>query len=512
MPKTRDFDVVILGSGFGGSLLAQIARRLDFRVALVDRAHHPRFAIGESSTPAADLILASLARRYDLRALQPLTRYGSWKQHYPHLVCGPKRGFSYFAHRPQEQFEVRNDHANELLVAASQDDQNCDINWYRADVDQFFAEQAREAGVEVWEDTCLEAIEGRDPWRFRLVRGAETWQVGAPLAVDATGTAGALLRLLHIDDATERLRTRSAAVYSHFENVPHWSQLLAELRADVGLYPFAPDKSALHHILDGGWMWNLRFDNDLLSAGFCVIEGSEAYQALGRRPPAAWFQEHISRYPGLTWLFQDARVADIPGRIELVPRLQRCAARASGRDWVALPHTVGFVDPLHSTGIAHTLSGVERVARMLSHHWQRPTWNEQLQAYQSTVFRELEFIDQIVHGCYLAMENFERFVDFSMTYFAAATSWEKRRLESPDDDQGALFCADDAALRCAVGGLYHTVLRNPHDSQKTDLGAFRERTRELLAPFNHAGLCDPTVMNMYRYTAVELPAELPADL
>jgi FADH2 O2-dependent halogenase len=79
----RSYDVLILGSGFGGSLLSQILVGGGFKVALIDRARHPRFAIGESSTPLADATLARLADRYHLSALRPLTQYGNG----PTRVC-----------------------------------------------------------------------------------------------------------------------------------------------------------------------------------------------------------------------------------------------------------------------------------------------------------------------------------------------------------------------------------------------------------------------------------------
>ena len=63
------FDIAVIGSGFAGSLIAMIARRLGRSVALIERGKHPRFAIGESSTPLANLLLEELAQRYDLPAL-----------------------------------------------------------------------------------------------------------------------------------------------------------------------------------------------------------------------------------------------------------------------------------------------------------------------------------------------------------------------------------------------------------------------------------------------------------
>ena len=50
-----DVDVAIVGSGFGGSLAALALLKRGHRVALVERGRHPRFAIGESSTPLANL-------------------------------------------------------------------------------------------------------------------------------------------------------------------------------------------------------------------------------------------------------------------------------------------------------------------------------------------------------------------------------------------------------------------------------------------------------------------------
>lgn len=94
----RTYDVAVVGSGFAGSLFAMIARRLGHSVALLERGRHPRVVIGESSTPLSNLLLEDLAKRYDLPAIWPLTKWGSWQEKYPDLPCGLKRGFSFFHH------------------------------------------------------------------------------------------------------------------------------------------------------------------------------------------------------------------------------------------------------------------------------------------------------------------------------------------------------------------------------------------------------------------------------
>src|SRR4051812_13632066 len=98
LTQRTDFDIAIVGSGFGGSLLAMIARRLGRSVILLERGQHPRFAIGESSTPLANLLLEEMAHRYELPRLLPLVKWGSWQKTYPSLGCGLKRGFSFFHH------------------------------------------------------------------------------------------------------------------------------------------------------------------------------------------------------------------------------------------------------------------------------------------------------------------------------------------------------------------------------------------------------------------------------
>ena len=59
-----DFDLAIVGSGFAGSLMAMIGRRLGLSVILLERGTHPRFAIGESSSPLANLLLEEIAQKF----------------------------------------------------------------------------------------------------------------------------------------------------------------------------------------------------------------------------------------------------------------------------------------------------------------------------------------------------------------------------------------------------------------------------------------------------------------
>lgn len=116
---TERVDAAIIGSGFAGSILAWVLVKRGLRVALIDSSTHPRFAIGESSTPIADILLRRLGHKYELNDFVSLSTWGSWQRSHPELACGRKRGFSYFTHTRGEPFREASLGERSLLVAAS---------------------------------------------------------------------------------------------------------------------------------------------------------------------------------------------------------------------------------------------------------------------------------------------------------------------------------------------------------------------------------------------------------
>jgi len=148
-----DADVAVVGSGFGGSLTALALLKRNRRVALIERGRHPRFAIGESSTPLANLLLEELSTQYELPRLRPFCKWGPWQRTRPDVAVGLKRGFSFFFHQPHAGFADDGSHARQLLVAASPHDEIADTHWYRPDFDQALVEEARREGAVYLDET-----------------------------------------------------------------------------------------------------------------------------------------------------------------------------------------------------------------------------------------------------------------------------------------------------------------------------------------------------------------------
>lgn len=504
-----DADVAVLGAGFGGSLMALILSRLGLRPVLIDRGAHPRFAIGESSTPTADLILRALADRYGLDRLRPLSSYGPWKAHYPELGVGLKRGFSYFHHRGGEPFHPYPDHRNELLVTASTSDFDSDTQWLRADVDAFFAAEARRDGIPCFERTELTPRrEGNSGWALEGRRDGEPFALKARFVVDATGPAGVVPRALGLTASAAPFHTHTRALYAHFDGVPFWRDFLTREGARVDDHPFHCDYAALHHVFDGGWLWLLRFDHGVVSAGFVL--DSLRHPVDSEVSPAEEWAALAHRFPSIASELAGSRIVDPPGGIVRTGRLQRMHLRAAGPGWAALPYTVGFVDPLHSTGIAHTMAGVERLAVTLAHHWDAPSLDAALDAYATAVDRELRLVDALVAPCYLAAGSFRLFTASALLYFAAVIGYEQHRLRlGPEDEPRLLLCADDDRLHDLAAGALARLTRLRDDGRLHHPGAIREFERYVengIEPYNTAGLFHPPRPNMYPYTAAKGPA------
>ena len=490
-------EVVVLGSGFAGSLCSLLLNRLGIETVVIDKSRHPRFAIGESSTPIGNIILRDLCARYDLPRLAPLSEFGSWQDAYPEVVCGRKRGFSYFQHLTGQSCKPNPNHANELLVAANIDDKRCDTHWFRADVDHFLVEEARRAGVIVFEDTNVISIKHDTSWYLTALQSGKPVDIETSFLIDASGSAGLLANHLRLPNLISALRTHSRALFSHFIDVPRWENTW--LTED---HPFSCDDAALHHCLETAWMWMLRFANDRVSAGFVLDTHFYPERGLSAQEEWDWL---VAAYPSLQSLFCKSNIVNPPGQIVRTGRLQRLWGQAAGPDWALLPHATGFIDPLHSTGIAHSLSGIERLVDILKIHWKKRSLSKALTDYSDAIIREFRLIDLLVAGCYPAFGHFDLLVPYTMLYFAAATTYEQHRLGKTDRaDAGRSFlCADDQEFVDIVRRACRRIKELAGSSYSfQEAQQFSREIERAIEPYNSVGLFAPRIPNMYEYTGM----------
>lgn len=437
MNAAQEFDLIIAGSGFAGSILAMVARRLGLEVLLIERGQHPRFVIGESSTPLTNLLLERIAADYDLPELAAFSKWGVWQQANPQIACGLKRGFSFYHHQPGKFFEQNAVRSSEMLVAASPNDAIADTHWYRPDFDRQLVADAVRHGVDYRDRTIVRGCTfTREFVELECTRANEPFRARGRFLVDASGPGGFLRNRLGLKSRSQSALPPTEALFAHFKNVPE----LSALPEFAGDSPYPLDAAAVHHCFAGGWVWVLRFNNGITSAG--VSATRELAQELHFAEGAAAWNHLLARFPSLARAFAGSQIVRGPlaageGFIHASP-LSFAVEPVSGPGWALLPSAAGFVDPLLSTGFPLTLLGILRLARMMKERGLSP--GTDLQSYARETVADLQAAELLVGALLRNLGNFERFRSLLLLYFAPMLYCETLcRLEKRDVAGGFLL-------------------------------------------------------------------------
>jgi FADH2 O2-dependent halogenase len=489
------YDIAVVGSGFGGSLLAMIAHQLGRSVILLERGRHPRFAIGESSTPLSNILLEQLATRYNLPAVAPLSKWGSWQATYPHIACGLKRGFTFYQHTLGAAGQADPHHERQLLVAASPHDEIADTHWYRADVDHFLVQHAQKLGVQYLDEVELQTISESD-----AEIAVEGRRHNGPLAirakflVDATGPRGFLHRALGLTEAPLPDYPATQSLFTHFTGVARLDDQTAGLPGERPPYPV--DDAAVHHVFDGGWIWVLKFNNGITSAGVAATNKLAEQLHLAEGTPA--WQRLLDSIPALKKQFVNAR----PTRnFNYLPRMSFRSSAVAGNRWAMLPSAAGFVDPLLSTGFPLTLLGVGRLAEIIEQDWHQPAFSARLGSYASQTDNELLAAGLLIANLYANMDRFPVFSSLAMLYFAVASFSETARRLGKTHLARSFLVHDDPHFAAATRGCFERARVATTDHLMRALG---QQVSESIEPINVAGLADPSRKNWYPVDADDL--------
>ncbi|MFF1451438.1 NAD(P)/FAD-dependent oxidoreductase [Streptomyces sp. NPDC058274] len=396
------YDVAVIGGGFAGSLLAAVLARNGVRTLLAEGQAQPRFAVGESMVPYTAALARVVARRYRVPEIEQL---GSLKavQRAVSPRCGVMRNMGFVLHRerlrqhPGETYQV----VNPSVVPPVP-------HLFREDVDAHLLGVARRYGAEVRTGPGAR-VEGVriDAEHGVSLRTGSGEEFTAQYVVDAAGHEAPVARELGLREEPALARHHSRGLFTHMTGVIPYDETPAGRQHGQ---PGRWHQGTLHHVFDGGWLWVIPFDNQPRSTNSRCSVGlvldPRKYPDPGL-PPQREFEAFLTRFPDIARQFEYAA----PARPwTSTGRLQYSSKRIVGDRFCLASHAAGFVDPLYSRGLAHSLEVVNALGRRLIDASRDGDWSTPRFQYVEDLQQALfEAHDDLTYASFVAFRDFDLF-------------------------------------------------------------------------------------------------------
>lgn len=380
-------------------MLAAILAHHGVRVLLVEAESHPRFAIGESTTPELTGLLRIIAERYSVPEIGHLASFQSLRHHVS-SACGVKRNFTFIYHR--EGQPQRPEESTQLLTFAPP--MGPDVHFFRQDIDSYMFTAAVRYGATARQRLRISKTERlSDRWHLASDKGE---RFEARYLVDAGGIRSPMAEAYGLREDPPRQRTNSRSMFTHMVGVRPYDQCVSDPKAFGFCSPCY--QGTLHHIFDGGWLWVIPFDNHpdstnlLCSVGLQVDRRKIPDSDLS---PEEEFRAFLIRFPGIASQFEHAR--PVREWVRSNTRIQFSSRRIQGDGYCLLPHAAGFNDPLFSSGLALTVSFINNLAGSLIRAKEENDFTPHRFAHlEPWLQTNLDHFDRLVSGAYDSWADF----------------------------------------------------------------------------------------------------------
>jgi flavin-dependent dehydrogenase len=310
-------DVVVIGGGPGGSTAAALLARRGHRVIALEKAHHPRFHIGESLLPMNLPVFERLGVLDKVRAMGVFKGGADFE-------ADNERGYNTYAFAralgdsPPHAFQV-----------------------WRQDFDKMLYKHARECGADAREGHEVMAVQQNGARETLIdVRTDEdrSYRIQARYVVDASGRDAFLSGKLKLRRKNDQ--HQSAAIFGHFRG--------AETRAgedagNISIYSF-----------EHGWMWMIPLPDGVMSVG-AVCRPEYLKQRKGRT--VEFLLDTLKMSPAMWQRVEHATL--IGNEVRVTGNYSYDSTTMGGPGWILVGDAFAFLDPVFSSGVYLAMSGAE---------------------------------------------------------------------------------------------------------------------------------------------------------
>jgi flavin-dependent dehydrogenase len=341
-------DVLIVGGGPAGSTAAALLAERGYRVTLLEKAHHPRFHIGESLLPANLPLFERLGVAEQVRG-----------------IGMRKEGAEFVSpwHEQVQTFQFA-EAWNKSLPFAYQ--------VRRAQLDEILIRNAARKGAEVLEGCLVRRIDFPDAPNEPVSVHAETetgaaQQWRARFVIDASGRDTLLGNQFKAKKRNPL--HNSSALYGHFEGARRHQ---GQAEGNISIFWF-----------EHGWFWFIPLADGATSIG--AVTWPYYMKTRGKRSPEQFFLDTLAACPKLSERLTDARLMD---GVHATGNYSYVCDRTHGERYLLLGDAYAFIDPVFSSGVMLAMHsafiGAETVDICLS----RPAESKQALKHFDDVMRK----------------------------------------------------------------------------------------------------------------------------
>jgi flavin-dependent dehydrogenase len=308
--ESQECDVVVIGGGPAGTTIAPILVEKGYRVVLLEKAHHPRFHIGESLLPANLPLFERLGVADQVKAIG----MEKWAAEFvsPH-------------HEMPQRFNFAEAWDKSMPLA---------YQVKRAEFDDILIRNAEKSGVEVHQGCKAKTVDFLPDNSGAVIRARhddgreQQWE--ARFVVDASGRDTFLANRFKIKHRNPK--HNSSAVYGHFSGARRHA---GQAAGNITIFWF-----------EHGWFWFIPMQGDVTSVG--MVTWPYYMKTRGQRSIRQFLMDGIARCPALA---ERLKVATLVNEVEATGNFSYVSERNHGPNYLLLGDAYAFIDPVFSSGV-----------------------------------------------------------------------------------------------------------------------------------------------------------------